>query len=97
MAESPQKTAYRVVIEGRVTGVGFRFAALHQAARIGNLQGSIRNAGDRTVECIVQGPPAAVAEMLAWLRHGPPTAIVTSVKITEEPVRADRPPFRIVA
>ena len=88
-------TAFRVQVHGRVTGVGFRFSALREAARYDDLRGYVRNADSRTVECVVQGEAAAVNHMLAWLRHGPTMAVVTDVQIADAPVSPDLRPFHI--
>gem|GEM_PF-901011 len=88
-------TAYRVTVAGRVTGVGFRYSAVRQAAHHEGLRGSVRNADSRTVECVVQGPATAVNAMLAWLRHGPASARVLDCRIQEIPVDPDRRPFHI--
>ena len=74
---------YRVLVHGRVTGVGFRYSALDEAERIGGLCGWIRNADARTVECLVQGEDAEVPAFLAWLRAGPPGAVVRQCDIEE--------------
>lgn len=90
-----QTVAYRVVIHGRVTGVGFRFSTLREATKYEGLAGHVRNADSRTVECVVQGEAASVNRLLAWLRHGPPMAVVTEVRITDVPVSPQRPRFHI--
>lgn len=87
--------AYRVLVRGIVTGVGFRYSARREAARLGELQGYVRNADMRTVECVVQGPETEVNAMLAWLRHGPPAAEVTSCDVQPIAVAPDLPPFGI--
>lgn len=88
-------TALSVTVEGRVTGVGFRYAAVREAGRHAGLQGSVRNADARTVVCVVQGRPDAVSAMLAWLRQGPPPARVLKCRIAEIPVNPERRPFHV--
>lgn len=83
------------MVHGRVTGVGFRFSTLREAARYDGLAGHVRNADSRTVECVIQGEAGSVNSLLAWLRHGPSMAVVTEVSITDIPVRPERPPFHI--
>lgn len=90
-----QTVAYRAMIHGRVTGVGFRFSTLREAAKYAGLAGHVRNADSRTVECVIQGEAGSVNRLLAWLRHGPPMAAVTEVRITDIPVNPQRPPFHI--
>ncbi len=72
--------ARRLVISGRVQGVGFREAAV-DAARAAGVAGWVRNRADGTVEVLVQGPPDAVDRLVAWCRRGPPLARVTGVDV----------------
>ncbi len=73
--------ARRVVIAGRVQGVGYRDWMLREAARLG-VQGWVRNRRDGTVEALVAGEEAAVQALLSACRRGPPLAHVSD--ITEE-------------
>jgi len=75
---------YRVVVTGRVQGVWFRESCRREAVGRG-VAGSVRNRMDGTVEAVFEGPDAAVAEMVAWCRMGPPRADVTGVEVTGEP------------
>jgi acylphosphatase len=71
--------AVRVVIEGRVQGVGFRYWTEREAMLRG-LSGWVRNRADGTVEALFAGPEAAVREMIEACREGPPAAYVTGVR-----------------
>ncbi|MDR3533897.1 MAG: acylphosphatase [Rhodopila sp.] len=71
-------TARRLVISGRVQGVGFRDWLLAEAAGRG-LHGWVRNRRDGTVEALLHGDATALAEMLAACRAGPRHARVTDV------------------
>jgi acylphosphatase len=75
-----QPLTRRLVIVGRVQGVGFRHAMRRRAAALG-IRGWVRNRLDGNVEALVQGDPDAVAVMIAWARHGPRTADVDRVEI----------------
>ncbi len=86
----------RLLISGRVQGVGFRAAMAKKAAAVGGLQGSVRNLADGRVEALLQGSPQAVEELLAWARKGPLLAKVHSVEVQEQPPAEDLPPFRQV-
>jgi acylphosphatase len=72
----------RVVISGRVQGVGFRWTAATEAERLG-VSGSIRNLQEGFVEAEVYGEPDAVEQFTEWLRVGPPSARVDDVVIEE--------------
>jgi acylphosphatase len=70
--------ARRLVIGGRVQGVGYRYALVEAAVACG-VAGWVRNRRDGTVEAFVQGEPAAVEAVMAWCRRGPPGAHVAAV------------------
>jgi len=70
--------ACRLVICGRVQGVGYRFAMAEAASALG-VAGWVRNRRDGTVEAMVQGDDAIVERLLVWCRRGPPSARVTAI------------------
>ncbi len=74
----------RVVISGRVQGVGFRWSAATEAERLG-VAGSIRNLEEGSVEAELGGEPDAVEQFTEWLRVGPPGARVDDLEIEELP------------
>ena len=73
----------RVVVRGFVQGVWFRESCRREAERR-DVAGWVRNRMDGAVEAVFEGPTAAVAEMVAWCRMGPPRAEVSGVDVTEE-------------
>ena len=83
---SPAIEARRAVVAGRVQGVGFRWSAVAEGERLG-LAGWARNLPDGRVEVHAQGDPRAVAQMVEWLRQGPPRAEVTG--LSQQPVEPD--------
>ena len=68
----------RVVIRGRVQGVGYRAWAEHMALQRG-LEGWVRNRADGTVEAVFAGPASVVAGMIEACQHGPPGAQVDAL------------------
>jgi acylphosphatase len=74
--------ARRLIVRGRVQGVGFRYAAV-DAALHHQVAGWVRNRSDGAVEALVQGDAESVAAMIQWCRRGPPAARVTDVEIAE--------------
>ena len=74
----------RAIVRGLVQGVGFRYYALHEATHLG-LAGYVRNRPDGAVELELEGPDAAVARMLSWLAHGPSSAVVDSLDVSDLP------------
>jgi len=68
----------RVVVCGRVQGVGFR-AWVEDTAILNGLDGWVRNRRDGTVEAVFAGSASAVAAMTAACWQGPPSARVDAV------------------
>ena len=87
--------AYHVIVEGRVTGVAFRWSALDYAQDLSSLRGYIRNASYSKVEAVIQGSETHVELMLNWLRHGPSSARVDSIQINRQPISESLPAFTI--
>lgn len=79
-------SARRLIVSGRVQGVGFRAWCVREANRL-KLIGWVRNRTDGAVEIVVRGSDAAVGELAAVCRDGPPMARVTEV--AEEPADPD--------
>ncbi|MBK1681246.1 hypothetical protein CKO20_12785 [Rhodocyclus tenuis] len=75
----PAETILKLRIRGRVQGVGYR-RSLQIMARSLDLAGWVRNRADGSVEALVAGDPAAVAELCEWARYGPPLARVDGVE-----------------
>ena len=78
MAGESGRKRVRVVVNGRVQGVGFRDGCHRRAAGLG-LAGWVRNRSDGSVEAEFEGPPEAVGAMVAWCRTGPRLARVDQV------------------
>ena len=72
----------RLLIEGRVQGVGFRWSLHSEALRHG-LRGWVRNRRDGSVEALLCGEEDAVDMLIAWSRQGPPSARVDRVICTD--------------
>ena len=77
-----------VTVRGEVQGVGYRYTARLEADARG-VSGWVRNRRDGTVEAEVEGAPAAVEDMLGWMRQGPPGSRVDEVTTTEIPPVGD--------
>ena len=67
----------RVLITGRVQGVGYRAWVEHRA-RAHDLEGWVRNRRDGSVEALFAGPAEVVAAMVASCRRGPSSASMPS-------------------
>jgi acylphosphatase len=69
----------RLVILGRVQGVGYRDALCAEARRLG-VRGWVRNRRDGSVEALAQGEAPAVEALARWATQGPPLARVVEVR-----------------
>ncbi len=74
-----QPVCARIIVSGRVQGVGYRaFAA--RLARQHELLGGVRNLDDGRVELDVEGKRAVIEALLHELKVGPPAAQVTKIE-----------------
>ena len=80
----------RFLVSGMVQGVGFRYFARREAARLG-LTGWVRNLDDGRVEAMAWGSAAQLEEFERALRRGPAAASVTDVHALDTPDEGTRP------
>lgn len=70
-----QEKRLHVFVSGSVQGVFFRSNTRELAAKLG-IKGFVRNLPDGRVEVIAEGPEEKLRTLEAWLRQGPPSAVV---------------------
>jgi acylphosphatase len=73
----------RVIVHGRVQGVGFRYSVAG-AARSRAVAGWVSNRPDGTVEAVLEGEPEAVDSLVRFCREGPRGAAVDRVEVADE-------------
>jgi acylphosphatase len=73
----------RVVVHGRVQGVGFRYT-VRSLARTRQVAGWVRNRPDGAVEAVFEGQPEAVDSMVRACEEGPRGAFVEHAEVSEE-------------
>jgi acylphosphatase len=73
----------RVIVHGRVQGVGFRMSVARRATTRG-VAGWVRNLPDVSVEALFEGEPDAVESLVHYCRRGPLGAAVSGVDVFEE-------------
>jgi acylphosphatase len=88
------RVARRLIIGGRVQGVGFRYFTQEVAVRDG-VTGWVRNRPDGTVEAYLEGEAEAVTRVERALRQGPRSARVDEVDVAMEPATGEYSEFLI--
>lgn len=73
------------IVHGAVQGVSFRYYTVLEAERLG-VVGWVRNVPDGTVEVTAQGTPDQLQAFVEFLHQGSPSAAVTRVSVTTQPV-----------
>jgi len=79
----------RLLIEGCVQGVGFRWSLMEEARKLA-LDGWVRNRSDGSVEALISGPAEAVDALTVWAHRGPSHARIDRLRFSDEP-NADTP------
>ncbi len=75
----------RIIVQGKVQGVGYRYVARSFAKDLG-LAGTARNVEDGFVEILVQGPRAQIDHFIAKLKGSEAPGHVTAVDATFKPI-----------
>lgn len=86
--------ARRLVVRGRVQGVGFRWF-VEREAHILAIAGWVRNNADGSVEVHAQGTRDQIAGLRSRLREGPRAARVDAVEESEVRLTSGLSSFRI--
>jgi len=72
------RSAVRLLVSGRVQGVGYRYWTVGVARGLG-LEGWVRNLSDGRVEILALGAPDRIGELESACHDGPPAARVSAV------------------
>lgn len=89
----PPKLLYKIVVSGRVQGVGFRWNAANEAITR-DITGIVKNLSDGTVYIEAEGVMEQLDSYVEWCRRGPGLSNVKSVSV-EKAVPSGYVDFRI--
>jgi acylphosphatase len=70
----------KLIIRGKVHGVGFRFSCMEAAYRFG-ISGYVKNKSDGTVYVEAEGPEEELNRFIDWCHKGPTWAKVLKVDV----------------
>ncbi|MDO8224104.1 acylphosphatase [Bacillus cabrialesii] len=73
---------YRIVADGRVQGVGFRYFVQMEADKR-KLAGWVKNRDDGRVEILAEGPENALQSFLKAVKNSSPFSKVSGISVTE--------------
>jgi acylphosphatase len=73
---------YKILLSGRVQGVGFRYFAYMNAQKY-NIKGYVRNLANRDVEIVAVGKSEDLERFLQKMRVGPPAARIDNISVEE--------------
>ena len=82
----------RVLVSGRVQGIGYRVFVDYHAKKLG-LKGYVKNLPNGKVEAALQGDSGAVKKMLEIMKKEHPLAVVNEFKV--ENIEEDFDEFKI--
>ena len=76
----------RVIVSGRVQGVGYRYFVQSQAWELG-LAGYVRNLPNGDVELEAEGSADRLDRLIVALRRGPYLSRIDEMKVSDRPAR----------
>ena len=88
--------AVKLIIRGKVQGVGFRYHAAHQAAKF-DIKGYVKNLADGSIEIVGQTAMKSKLDLfIRECRRGPLLSKILKIEQEEIPVSKDYDDFEIV-
>jgi len=73
---------YKILLSGRVQGVGFRYFSQSRASKY-NIKGFVRNTYASKVEIVCQGEEEELQQFINEVRKGPAFSVVSDIEIEE--------------
>ncbi|RLD63544.1 MAG: acylphosphatase [Bacteroidetes bacterium] len=85
MSNNIEKKHVKIIVSGKVQGVGFRYQTYQEAIKLG-IFGYVKNQLDRTVLIEVEGDAYKVDIFIEWCKHGTSFSRVDNIKIVDLPI-----------
>ena len=76
-----------ITVDGLVQGVFYRQSTKAKAIDLG-ITGEIKNQPDGTVHITATGTESQLNQLVEWCKKGPEMAIVSNVKVEENPLQS---------
>lgn len=90
----PSALRARLLVRGKVQGVGYRAFAARVASQRG-LCGGVRNLDDGRVELDVEGPKDQILILIEAAKSGPPASRVTAIEVEWSPATGRFSDFQV--
>lgn len=87
------KKHYKLIVSGRVQGVGYRFSC-SEMAHLLDIKGFVKNKRNGNVYIEAEGEENDLVEFISWCRQGPSWAKVIDIDIKED-IPVDYESFQI--
>ncbi len=88
------KKRVKLLISGRVQGVGFRFNTKRKAKKL-RVKGWVKNLDNGKMKAVVEGEEKDLEKLIEWAKKGPFTAKVTDTDIEFEDYKGEFNKFKI--
>jgi len=89
-----ERVRARLIVQGSVQGVGYRFFVTKHARHF-EVTGMVRNLPGNELEVVAEGERKEVENFLERVQEGPPGACVTEARVFWEPWTGFYPDFRV--
>jgi acylphosphatase len=83
------KKRYKIIVKGKVQGVGYRFSCMETAYKYG-VKGFVKNNANGSVTVEAEGEEETLQPFIQWCKKGPLWARVTDTEMEEIEVKNDQ-------
>ncbi|MBE9468893.1 MAG: acylphosphatase [Bacteroidetes bacterium] len=84
MSNNIKNKHVKIIVSGRVQGVGFRYQTYQEAIK-NNVFGFVKNQLDRSVLIEAEGDECNVDMFIEWCKYGPSFSRIDNIKVVDLP------------